>query len=134
MARPTSFRKRVALSAAEILALNATPKVLITAPGAARVIVVRRIVLKMVRTATQFANGGALEIRYTNGSGAKVSADIAATVVTGAAGTDYNTVAGVVTSLTPVANAAIVLTNATAAFITGTGVGVVTIDYEIYTP
>ena len=125
---------QVSVSSADILALNATPKTLVAAPGAGKVIVVRGITLKMVTTATAYANGGALEFRYTDGSGAKVTADIAAAVVTAGAGTSYTSVAGVTTSLTNVANAAIVMDNATAAFITGTGTAVVTVDYEIITP
>lgn len=124
--------RRVALSSAQILALNATPITLVGAPGANRIIVVDQIIFKMVRTATAYANGGALEFRYTNASGAKVSADIAAAVVTtGGAGTEYNTVAGVTTTLTPVVNSPIVITNATAAFITGTGTASVEVVYRI---
>jgi hypothetical protein len=123
----------VALSSAQILALNATPVTLIAAPGANKVIIVRGITLKMVTTSTQYANGGALEFRYTNASGAKVSADIAAAVVTAAAGTSYTSVAGVTTSLTGVVNSPIVIDNATAPFITGTGTGVITINYDIIT-
>jgi hypothetical protein len=126
---------QVSLSSSDILGLNATPKTLIAAPGSGKVIVVESILLKMVRTSTAYVNGGALEFRYTNASGAKVSADIAATVVTtGGAGTEYNSVAGVTASLTPVANAAVVMDNATAAFITGTGTAVVSIKYRIVTP
>lgn len=122
----------VALSSAEILALSATDKVLIAAPGAGKVIIVESILFKMVRTATAYANGGALEFRYTDGSGAKVTADIAAAVVTtGGAGTEYNKVGGVEASMTPVANAAIIMQNATAAFITGTGTAVVELTYRI---
>lgn len=123
----------VSLSSANILALNATPITLIAAPGAGKAIVVRGIAVKMVTTATQYANGGALEFRYTNASGAKVSADVAAAVVTATAGTSYTSVAGVTTSLTNVANSAIVVDNATAPFITGTGTAVVTLTYDIVT-
>lgn len=126
---------QVALSAADIIAMRTTPKQLIAAPGANKLVLVDSLVVKMVRSATAFTSGGALEFRYTDGSGAKVSADVAASVVTtGGAGTEYNSVAGVTTSLTPVANAAIVLTNATGAFATGTGTAQVSIKYRIVTP
>lgn len=129
-----SFEIQVAVSSADILALNATPKTLIPAQGSGKVIIVESILLKMVTTATAYANGGALEFRYTNASGAKVTADIAAAVVTAGAGTSFTSVAGVTTSLTDVANAAIVADNATAAFITGTGTAVVTIRFRVVTP
>lgn len=135
MADDLAHTIQVSVSSADILGLNSTPKSLIAAPGSGKVIIVEGIVLKMVRSSTAYANGGALEFRYTNASGAKVSADMAATVVTtGGAGTEYNSVAGVTTSLTPVANAAIVMDNATAAFITGTGTAVVSLKYRIVTP
>lgn len=125
------FQAEVALSSAQILALNATPVTLVPAPGATKVIIVRGITLKMVTTATAYANGGALEFRYTNASGAKVTADIAAGVVTAGAGTSYTSVAGVTTSLTNVINSPIVVNNATAPFITGTGTAVVEVSFEV---
>lgn len=125
----------VNLAAADIIAMGTTPVSLIAAPGAGKIILVESITFKMTRTSTAFTGGGALEFRYTDASGAKVSADIAATVVTtGGAGTEYNHVGGVVSSLTPVANAAVVIRNATAAFADGTGTAVVTIKYRIVTP
>lgn len=126
-----SGQVNVTLSSANILAMNGTPVSLIPAPGAGKVIVVDHISLKMVTTTTQYANGGAVELRYTDGSGAKVSADIAAAVITAGAATSYTSVRGVTTSLTNVANSGIFITNATAAFITGTGSGVLTIQYRV---
>lgn len=124
---------QVALSSAQILALNATPVTLIPAMGAGTVIVVAGVTFKMVTTATAYASGGALEFRYTNASGAKVTADIAAGVVTAGAGTSYTSVAGVTTSLTNVVNSPIIVDNATAAFTTGTGTAVVGIRYNVFT-
>ena len=129
-----SFQVQKSLSAADILGMNATPVTVVPAQGAGKIVVVESMVLKMVRTATAFANGGAVEYRYTNGSGAKVTADMSASLITGAAGTAYASCAGVTTELTPVANAAVVITNATAAFITGTGTGVVTCKFRVVTP
>jgi hypothetical protein len=121
----------VGLTAAQIIAMNATPVSLIAAPGAGMAIIVDNITVKMVTTATAFTGGGAVEFRYTNGSGAKVTADVAAAVVTAGAGTSFTNVRGIEASLTAVANAAIVITNATAAFATGTGTAVVSIDYHV---
>lgn len=125
---------QTSLSAAQILAMRATPVTIVPAPGASKIILVESITLKMVRTSTQFASGGAVEYRYTDGSGAKVTADMSSTLVTGAAGTAYASCAGVTTELTPVANAAVVITNATGAFTTGTGTGVVTCKYRVVVP
>jgi len=111
----------VSLSAANIIAMNATPISLIPAQGAGRVVLVQSYTIQIVRTATAFTGGGAVEVRYTNGSGAKAGADISSSFVTGAEGTAYVSIAGVVTELKPVVNAAIVITNATAGFAAGTG-------------
>jgi hypothetical protein len=121
----------VGLTAAQIIAMGTTPVALIAAPGAGMAIIVDNITVKMVTTATAFTGGGAVEFRYTNAAGAKVTADVAAAVVTAGAGTSFTNVRGVVTSLTAVANAAIVITNATAAFAAGTGTAVVSIDYHV---
>ncbi len=119
------------LSSANILGMNAAPVTLIPAPGAGRVIRVMDILQQMTTTATAYANGGAVEFRYTNGSGAKVSADIASAVVTAGAGVSYTSVGGIEASLTNVVNAPIVITNASAPFITGTGTGKLRIAYRI---
>lgn len=126
------YTVEVPLSSAQILALNATPVSLVPAQGAGKIIIVDEILFEMTRTGTAYANGGALEFRYTDASGAKVSADIAASIVTtGGAGVAYANVGGVVSSLTPVANAPIVVNNATAAFITGTGTAKVFVRYRV---
>lgn len=121
----------VSLTAALINGMFAAPVVLAPAPGSGRAIIVESIGIQIVRTSTQFAAGGAVELRYVNGSGAKVTADISAAVITGAAGTAYSNVQGVVTELVPVPNAAVVMTNATQAFTTGTGTAKVRMKYFI---
>lgn len=121
----------VPLSSAQILALNATPVALVAAPGTGKAIKVLNIGFKMTTTATAYANGGALEFRYTDGSGTKVTADIAAAVVTAGAGTSYTNVMGIEASLTMTVNAQINVNNATAPFITGTGSALVFVLYTI---
>jgi hypothetical protein len=123
---------QVSLTAANIIAMGTTPVSLIATPGAGKVIIVDNITFKMTRTATAFTGGGAVEFRYTDAAGAKVTADVAAALVTtGGAGTAFANVRGIEASITPVAAAAIVITNATAAFAAGTGTAVVSIDYHI---
>lgn len=123
------------LSSAQILAGNTTPVVIVAAPLATQYVSIEETCFKMTRTATAYANGGALEFRYTDAAGAKVTADIAATVVTtGGAGVENNVVRGIVTSFTPVLGAAVVWRNATAPFITGTGSAIITVLYRIVTP
>lgn len=121
----------VALTAAQIIAMGTTPVSLIAAPGAGKCVIVDNITFKMTTTATAFTGGGAVEFRYTDASGAKVAADIAAAVVTGGAGVSFTNVRGIEASLTGVANAAIVITNATAAFAAGTGTASLAIDYHV---
>lgn len=62
----------VVISAAEMLALHTTPKTLIAAPGAGKVVVLNRAVFFLDYNSAAFASVGAgddIEIRYTNASG-----------------------------------------------------------------
>jgi hypothetical protein len=120
----------VPLTSASILALNTTPLSLIASPGSGKATKVLNIGLKMTTTSTVYTGGGALEFRYTNGSGTKVSADIAAAVITTTAGTSYTTVMGIEASLTLVTAAAITVNAASADFAAGTGTGTF---YLLYT-
>jgi hypothetical protein len=121
----------VPITSANFLALHTTPLSLVATPGSGKCTIVEKIALKMVTTATAYASGGALEFRYTDGSGTKVSADIAAAVVTAGAGTSFTTVSGIEASLTGTANAAIVVTAASADFTTGTGTAICTVEYFV---
>jgi hypothetical protein len=121
----------IPVSSAQWLTFRTTPVVLAAAPGSGKCNIVERISLKMITTATQYTSGGALEFRYTDVSGTKVSADIAAAVVTTTAGTSFTTVGGIEASLTGTTNAAVVATCATADFATGTGTGVFTCLYYV---
>lgn len=125
-----NYSSEVSLTSANILAMNATPVTIVPAVTG-KTIVIDEISLKMTTTSTAYANGGALEFRYTDGSGAKVTADIAAGVITAGAGTSYTINKSIVTSLTGVVSSPIIITNATAPFITGTGTGVLSIRYHL---
>ena len=82
----------VNLTAAQIIAMGTTPVSLMASPGAGMAIIVDNITVKMVTTATAFTGGGAVEFRYTNASGAKVTADVAAAVVTAGVAADNDAV------------------------------------------
>jgi hypothetical protein len=125
----------VDLLAVDINGMNATPFQLIAAPGANAMILVESLVFEMTRTATAFANGGTVSVEYATG-GDDVIATIASTVITGAAGTTLTT--RVLANLSDIAvanisNKALVITNDTAAFDTGTGTAKVHIGYRVIT-
>lgn len=124
---------KVSLSAANINGMFAAPVTLIAAPAAGKVILVHGLVFTITRTATSFANGGAVSIEYATGAD-DVVATIASTVITGAAGTTVTTRVSANVSDIAAANIqakAIQITNATAAFDTGTGTAVVELWYSI---
>lgn len=131
-----TMSKTVALSAADLIAMYATPiEVVAAVPGKA--IVVDAVDFVIARTATAFTGGGVVNVQYANtanGAGTKTHADIAATVVTGAAGTTYTARIPLVQS--DVATASIngiglFISNATAAFAAGTGTATVTVRYHL---
>lgn len=123
---------KVAITSQNILDMNGAPVTVIASPGAGKSILVHDLVFTMTRTGTAYANGGAISFEYATGQ--DVVATIAATVVTGAAGTtvsrripvDYSDVAAADTQ-----DDVLRITNATAPFITGTGTAVVEILFSV---
>lgn len=112
----------VTVTAAQMLALNATPKSLLPAPGAgyANVLVDAQFYLAYNSAAyAGIAAGEDLEIRYTDGSGQLV-ATIETTGFLDATAVAYRFVQPVTTAaITPVSNAALVLRLASGEIITG---------------
>lgn len=111
----------ITLTSAQIKALFTTPITLVPAQGAGITVIVDEIMLKNTYGTATYAGANALEFRYTGASGAKVSADIANTFINLVA-TGYAYVRGLVTQLTPVANAPIVVAIPTANPAVGDGV------------
>lgn len=99
----------VTLTAAQVKALNTTPIELVAAPGANSAILVNRILFYSVFITPAYTGSNNLEFRYTDASGAKVTADIAAATLNFASGTKYSFVNGIDTELVPVANSPIVV-------------------------
>jgi len=121
----------VTVSSAELLALNATPKEIIAAPGANKFIVVHSLYLALDYATTAYAGiaaGEDLTVAYTNGSGADALPPIETTGfldqaadtqrITFATGT---VVAGgaATAAIAPVSNAAVVLSLDTGEITTG---------------
>jgi hypothetical protein len=121
---------KVTLSSAQILALHTTPIALVAAPGSGKYISVDEIVATMNFGAAQYTGSNAVEFRYTNGSGAKVTGDAASAWLDLGSTSAVKVIAAAVT---PVANAAIVAAVPTAD--PGAGDGTVTLDvsYRIVT-
>lgn len=107
----------VTVSSAELLALNATPKTIVAAPGANLAIVPRLVIMRHA-AGTAYAGiaaGEDLVLKYTNGSGAQCSSVIesdgfldAATAQIRYAGMPAST-GSTAGDVAPVANAAVVL-------------------------
>lgn len=112
----------VVVTTGELLALNATPKELVAAPGLLKAIIVEDIQLMLDYNSIAYngvAAGEDLEVRYTDGSGALV-ATIETTGFVDQAADEYRQVFPVTTAATEsVANAALVLRLASGEIATG---------------
>jgi hypothetical protein len=125
----------VTITADEIKALHTTPKVLIAAPGAGKIIVVENVALSL-DAGTQYANGDQLNIRYDTVA-VNLTSPIASTFVTSAADVIILRFAGSSSTandvtLTGGANKNVqIATNTATAYITGTGTINLSIKYRI---
>lgn len=127
----------VPLTAAEIIAMYTTPKLVVPAVSG-KAIVVDSVEFIITRTATAFTGGGVVSVQYNstaNGAGTSVQAStIAASVVTGAAGTTYTTRPPATLSdvaLASIQGIGLYISNATAVFATGTGTATVRVTYRL---
>lgn len=127
----TLYTKEVNLTAANLIAMNGTPVTVVAALGTGYAFDFDSAVLIYDSTATAFTSGGAITINYSGG--AAVSTTLAATFLTGAGDKVWNLqkVEGTVGFTMPV-NTALVITNATGAFATGTGVCRLQITYRVH--
>lgn len=125
------FTKKTTITSAQILALFTTPISLVAAPGAGLAIVVHRITASVDYGTAAYATNVTLEFRYTNGSGTKVSADIAALL--DATADKIVSVGGIEAATVLTANAAVVARVATGNPVTGDSPIAVSVDYSIVT-
>lgn len=124
----------VTVSSAELLALYATPKELVAAPGAGYALVLDSATLFLDYTGTAYAGiaaGEDLTIKYTNAAGATL-ATVEATGFLDATADALRFVLPTTTAaFTPVANAALVLHMLTGEIITGNSPLKVQINYRV---
>ena len=126
---------RIRVTSAEILALNATPKVLAPAPGAGKFLVLTDASIALDATATAYAgvaSGEDLVIRYTNGSGTIVSTTLETTGFIDQTTDQVRTFKAIATDYTPAVNAPLVLHLLAGEITTGTGELIVNIEYAIH--
>lgn len=108
--------KAVTITAAQILALFATPVELVPAPGAGRVLELVSVLLALDYGTVVYTIGtaGNIQVKYTDGSGAAASTTVAATGLLDQASDQVRVLDKLEATTTPVVNAALVLTLATA--------------------
>lgn len=106
----------VEISSAEILALFTTPKTLVAAPGAGNLLEFISLLLAYDYGTVVYTIGTAtdLQVKYTDASGAAVSTTQAVTGMIDQATDQLRAIDKVGTTVTPVVNAALVLTLAVA--------------------
>lgn len=133
--QPTFSTITVTLTAAQILAMYATPQLLIPAPGAGFAIIVDQISFYYNFVTAAFASGGVNIVQYAataNGAGTNaLSATIPAATLTTGSSRIYALGGNVGNALTGVTNQGIYLSNQTGAF-TGGGASTVTVSLNYF--
>lgn len=121
----------VNLTSANLLAMYDTPVEVVPAYGAGTVVCFKSAILIYDDQGTDYANGGAITINYA--SGAAQSSSLAATFLTANGDKVWNLEKlNAANGLTQLVNTGLVITNASAAFITGTGICRLHIFYTVH--
>lgn len=125
----------VAITAAQFNGMYAAPKLLVAAPGANKLLVLKQCQLLMTYGSAAFAAGGTAAIQYdstANGAGVIASTTLANTTFQGTASAGFNFNPGVVTeTFTTCVNKGLYLSNITAAFTTGDSTFVAHVWYAV---
>lgn len=111
----------VELSIAEMKALRATPKTLVAAPGAGKVLEFLGALFIYDYAAVYTESSDDLAVKFTNGSGAVASTTLDSTGLLDAETDQLRTFKPIVTDITPVANSPLVLHNTGDGELGGTG-------------
>lgn len=124
-----TLQTRVEVTSAEVLAINTTPKTLVAAPWAGYCLVLESLFFFYDFNSAAYATNTTLEARYTDGSGAKVTADISSLIDETADA--YALAKSVASLVVPVPNSPIVLTAASGDPVTWDSPLYVTVNYKI---
>ena len=130
---PSMLQKAVvALTAAQILAMNGAPQSILPAPAAGQVLVINQVIVQTKPGSTQFTGGGAVTFQYHGTAVNPHSGNVPAATVNSATATE-NVLAPPSATCQPPAGTGLDITNGTAAFAAGNGTMVVTVFYSILT-
>jgi len=124
---------KIVIPAADVKALHSTPITLVASKGTGTIINVHRISFASTFVSAAYTGANNLEFRYTDASGAKVTADIAAAVLNFGSGTQYNLVAGVTTALVQVPASPIVVCVPVANPAAGDSIVTLFVEYSVVT-
>ncbi len=132
--KPVVQYAAVEISSAEILALFATPKALVAAPGAGKLLELISLLLAYDYGTVAYTIGtaGNLQVKYTDAAGAAVSTTQAVTGMLDQATDQLRALDKLEASVTPVVNAALVLTIATASPTAGNGAIHAKVAYRVH--
>jgi hypothetical protein len=124
---------RVAVTAAQLIAMYTTPVVILPAPALGIGLVIDKILFEMTTTATAFSGGGVVTFQYgvtAHGAGTGVHAGaIPAATVTAGAGVS----ATALWAASGTSASGVYISNATGVFAAGTGTAIVVISYDVLT-
>ena len=125
----------VAITASEFNGMYTTPKLLVAAPGANKLLVLDKVDLLMTYVSANYAAGGVAAVQYdltANGAGVIASTTLAAATFQAAASTGFMFNTGVVVqTFTTCVNKGLYLSNITGVFTTGDSTFIAHIWYKV---
>jgi len=123
----------VSLSAANIIAMNATPVEILAAPGAGKILIVDQVFFSFTFNSTQFTGGGDVRFQYDTTTDSIMNLTIDSGQIKAANDHLQHLIPLAVGALEPFTNKKVEITNATAAFATGNSTAKVFVRYRILT-
>jgi hypothetical protein len=123
----------VSLTSANLLAMNGTPVTVIAAKGEGTAIRIKSCTAIFDSTGTTYANGGVIYLSYSGAATTPITNNLAASFLTAGDKVYSLNALTAASGYSLWSNSAVVITNDTAAFITGTGVARLLIDYDVIT-